>query len=123
MTGDQSGPERGVRIQLPSGGNIVVYGEPNSLELRTPADGVRHMLGYEKCASGQQEVTPARVGRLNGAKGSFVCGDRVQKMLLAFRTGGGPIYWLVLETDRAHESEDNAILGKVAASFKLIRWE
>ena len=121
--GDEDGPERGPRISLPSGGNIVVFGEPNSLEYKNPTEGVRAELAYEKCASARQEVRQARVGMLNGAKGSLVCGDRVVKVLLAFRTGGGPIYWLRLETVRAHESEDDVILEDVAASFKLIRWQ
>jgi len=121
--GEDAGPERGPRISLPSGGNIVVFGEPNSAEYKNPTEGVRAVLAYEKCASGRQEVWQARVGRLVGAKGSFVCGDRVVKLLLAFRTGGGPIYWLRLETVSAHDSEDDVILENVAASFKLIRWQ
>ena len=32
ITGGESGPEPGVRISLPSGGSIIVYGEPNALE-------------------------------------------------------------------------------------------
>jgi len=48
---------------------------------------------------------------------------RVFRVLLAFRNGGGPIYWLCLETVRSHQSEDEAILKSVAASFKQIHWE
>jgi hypothetical protein len=44
-------------------------------------------------------------------------------MLLVFRAGGGPVYWLRLETVSAHESQDNAILEGIASSFKLMRWE
>jgi hypothetical protein len=123
MTGDQAGPERGLRISLPSGGEIVVFGEPNSFEWKTSEEGVRSVLLNEACASRRQEVLPARIGQLTGAKGSLVCGDRVLKLFLVFRSGGGPIYWLRLQTLRAHESDDSAILEKVAASFKLIRWE
>src|SRR5882672_572473 len=85
--GEAAGPERGPRILLPSGGTIVVFGEPNSLEYKNPTEGVRAALDYEKCASGRQEVEQTRVGRLGGAKGSFACGDHVVKLLLAFRTG------------------------------------
>ena len=124
MAGDEAGPERGVRILLPSGGKIVVFGEPNSLEWKSPEEGVRAELTHAACASDQQEeVKQARIGRLSGAKASLVCGDRVLRVLLAFRTGGGPVYWLRLETVRAHESEDNAILESIASSLKLIRWE
>jgi hypothetical protein len=123
MTGDQDGPERGLRISLPSGGEIVVFGVPNTLEWKSPAEGVRSALAREACASGRREVSRARVGTLTGAKGGLVCGDRVLKLLLAFRTGGGPTYWLRLETVRAHASADGAILENVAASFRLIPWE
>jgi len=36
--------ERGVRIALPSGSSIFVYGEPNSLEWPSPADGIRRAV-------------------------------------------------------------------------------
>jgi hypothetical protein len=122
-TGDQDGPERGIRILLPSGGEVVVFGEPNSLEWKTPEDGVRAELMYEAWASGQQEVKQARVSKLNGARAIFVYGDRILMVILVFRPGGGLIYWLHLETTRAHEPEDKAILESIAASFKLIRRE
>jgi hypothetical protein len=121
--GDEAGPERGIRISLASGGEIVVFGEPNSLEWKSPEEGVRAELTHAACASSRQEVKQARVGRLSGAKASLVCGDRVLRMFLAFRVAGGPVYWLRLETVRAHEPEDDAILESIAASFKLIRWE
>jgi hypothetical protein len=104
-TGDQAGPERGLTISLPSGGKIVVFGEPNSLEWKTPVEGVQAALRREECPSGRQEVTPARVGTLTGAKGGLVCADRVVKLLLAFRTDGGPMYWLRLDTHRAFASK------------------
>lgn len=123
MAGDEAGPERGVSIPLPSGGKIVVFGEPNSFEWKSPEEGVRHELTHVACALDGQEVKQASIGRLSGAKGSLVCGDRVLRVLLAFRTKGGPIYWLRLDTVRTHQSEDDAILESIAASFKLIRWE
>jgi len=122
-TGDQDGPERGIRILLPSGSEVVVFGEPNSMEWKNPEDGVRAELTYETCDSGQPEVKQARVGKLNGAKASLVCGDRILTEILVFRPGGGLIYWIRLETERAHESEDSTILESIAASFKLTRRE
>jgi hypothetical protein len=44
VTGDQDGPERGLRISLASGGDIVVFGEPHSLEYKTPEDGLKDEL-------------------------------------------------------------------------------
>ena len=123
ITGDQSGPERGVKIPLPSNGTITVFGEPNSLEYATPAAGVKDELTLKDCGSSQRDVEPSPVGKLKGAKGRLVCGDRVLVLRLAFRPRGGPIYWLCLETTRAYESQDEAILETVAASFKLIRWK
>ena len=123
LVGEEDGPQRGVRIPLPSGGEIVVFGEPNSLEFKSPQDGVRKELKLKDCESAQQEIQPAAVGKLKGARGRLVCGDRVFNLFLAFRPQGGPIYWLRLETSRAHESEDEPILGTIGASFRLIRWQ
>jgi hypothetical protein len=122
VAGDQAGPERGVKIPLPSSGQIDVWGEPNSLEWGAPADGIRFDLTKESCGSGDQQVSPVRVGHLIGSQATLLCGDRVVRVLLVFRPGGGPIYWLRLVTSRAHLSNDAAILSKAAASFKLIRW-
>lgn len=123
ITGDQSGPERGVKILLPSGGTITVFGEPKSLEYKTPEEGVNDELRLKACPSSQREIKPSLVGKLKGANGHLVCGGRVLFLLLAFRPHGSPIYWLRLETSPPHESEDRAILEEVAASFKLIRWK
>jgi hypothetical protein len=122
IAGDQAGPERGLRISLPSGGKIAIFGEPNSLEWKSPEQGVRSTLAWQKCASRQQEVSAATVGKLRGAKGALVCGDSVLKVFLVFRPGGGPIYWLQLETASADRLEDESVLERVAASFSLIPW-
>jgi hypothetical protein len=92
--GDDAGPERGIKLLLPPGGKVVVFGEPNSLEWKSSEEGVRGELTYEACDSGQPEVKQARVGKLNGAKASLLCGDRILTEILVFRPGGGPIYWL-----------------------------
>ncbi len=87
------------------------------------AEGMQATFGREECSSRRREVSAARFGSLNGAKGSLLCGDRVVKAFLAFRTGGGPIYWLRLDTCQAYASSDDNILESVAASLKLIPWE
>jgi len=122
LAGDEAGPERGVQISLGSSTLVAVYGEPNSLEYKTPAEGVRDSLSNHNCHSDQPEISPARVGSLHGAKGRVVCGEQVTEEMLVFRPGGGPIYWLRLETTTAHEKDDEATLSKVAAGFRLIRW-
>jgi len=123
VTGDQAGPERGIGISLPSGGKIVVFGEPNSAEYKTPQEGVGAELNLGGCDLGKREIKTAPVGKLRGAKGSLACDGRVVLLFLAFRTHGGPIYWLRLDTLRQHASEDEATLNAIAASFRLIRWE
>ena len=120
--GDEAGPERGVRIALPSGGEIVVFGESNSLEWKSPEEGVKMGITRTDCTTDRQQIKQVKIGQLKGAETSFVCGDRVLRVLLAFRRGGEPIYWLRLETPRSHQAEDEAILNSVAASFKQIRW-
>jgi hypothetical protein len=123
IAGDADGPERGVRIPLTSGGEIVVFGEPNSLGWKEPEEGVRMGIPRSDCATDRQHIRHVKVGQLSGAETSLVCGDQVFRVLLAFRKGGGPIYWLRLKTVRSHQPEDEAILNSVAASFKQIRWE
>lgn len=122
IAGDEAGPERGVQISLPSGGKIIVFGEPNSLEWKSPEEGVKTGIP-RACPTDSQLVKRTKVGKLDGVETSLVCGDHVFSVLLAFRNGGSPVYWLRLDTTRAHQSEDEAILKEVSASFKLIRWE
>jgi hypothetical protein len=123
VTGDQDGPERGVSIQLPSGGVISVFGEPNSLEYKSPEEGLADSLKSLSCNSSQPEIKRAKIGKLTGAKGRLACDDRVTVTLLVFRPHGGPIYWLSLRTDHSHETQDAAVLDTIVAGFKLIRWE
>lgn len=135
VAGGQSGPERGVAITTPSGGTIVVFGEPNSLGWQSPAEGVRYDLSRETeaCRSSSKPspsnyiLAPVRLGdlangqELVGAQGTFTCSDRFVKVILVFRPGGGPIYWLHLATTTAHETEANYI-DSLARSFTLIGW-
>src|SRR5215471_921817 len=64
LEGDQA-TDHGIRLVLPSGGSIFVYGEANSLEFSTPADGIRSAIAQEpKCSS--EGIRDARVGKLSG---------------------------------------------------------
>jgi hypothetical protein len=121
LADDKAGPERGVRISLPSGGVILVYGEPNSLHWKSPKEGLRSERANIACGY-QPEVKQINFV-LNAAKAVQICGDRVLRVILAFRKSGGPVYWLRLETVRAHASEDEEILDSITESFKLIRKE
>ena len=114
--------ERGIRIALLSGGSIFVYGEPNTLEWPTPADGIRWAVQKEpKCSSdGVREV---QVGKLTGAGARLLCDGKFVSLQLVFRPGGGPVYWLRLETNRDNEADDVKFLGKVSSSFQIIRWQ
>ena len=107
--------ERGVRMVLPSGGNIYAYGEANSLEWRTPADGIRSMIEQPKCAT--EAIQDGTVGKLRGARTRMSCDEKVVRVVLAFRPGGGPIYWLRLKITSRHELEDARFLEEVATSF------
>ena len=117
--------ERGIRIALSPGGSVFVYAEMNALEWRTPADGVRwaasdHSARGDCAATSMSDVT---LGRLVGAGVRLLCGEKVVRYTLAFRPGGGPIYWLRLETALRHESVETDAFNRIAASFRLIRWE
>ena len=122
--GDQSGPERGLEFSLPSGGTISVYGEPNSLEWKRPVEGVERVLAGEKCdGERRREIGKAQVGKLIGAMGRLACDNKVLQVLLAFRSAGGPIYWLTLRTNPTHQHEDELIFKQFATTFKLIHWQ
>ena len=121
LTGDQAGPERGVTISLASGASVTVYGEPNSLEYKTAAEGIRDSLS-QYCDSGKPVVSAARVGKVHGAKGRVVCGERIIAEMLAVRPGGGPIYWLTLQTTNAHATADEPAFETIAHGFKIIAW-
>lgn len=123
VAGDQAGPERGLRIPLNSGGEIVIFGEPNSLKWKTPAEGVRWELERSKCTLEQSEpeFSNVRVGKLNGARGRLACGGQVVTVLLAFHPNGGPIYWIRLDVPREHEPAAQAVLKSIAQNFKLIQ--
>jgi hypothetical protein len=108
---------------LRSGGEIIVFGEPNSLDYKSPEEGVKAELTRKDCESSQREIKPALVGRLNGTKGSLSCGEHLVVLYLAFRAQGGPMYWLRLDTIPAHKSVEETILDRIAASFKLIGWK
>src|SRR5258708_17679706 len=73
IAGDEAGPERGMRIPLPSGGEIVVSGEPNSFEWKSPEEGARTWIPHSACATDPQQVKQVKVGQLNGAETSLVC--------------------------------------------------
>jgi hypothetical protein len=45
--------ERGIRLLLPSGGNIFVWGEANSLEWPAPVDGIRWAVAQQPTCSSQ----------------------------------------------------------------------
>lgn len=118
---DQAGTERGFTISLPSGGTIAVFGEPNSLEWKTPMDGIRHSLGAEKCDSGRRQGTAfGRMGRLTATKGSLECNDHVLDILLAFRSNRGPVYGMTLRTTTQKRIEEEPAFNKLAATFQLI---
>ena len=111
--------ERGIRLLLPSGGSIFVYGEANSLEWPAPVDGIRWAAAQEPTCS-SQGIRNERVGKLSGFGVRLSCGEKSIRLLLVFRTGGGPIYWLRLETASAREAEDGTnpcTTSKEAAKF------
>src|SRR5690349_5401751 len=55
--GEEDGPHRGIRIVLPSGGEIVTSGEPNSLEWKNPEEGVRHTIGVLNGSACRHDVS------------------------------------------------------------------
>lgn len=119
---DDPGTDSGLRIVLPSGGSITVVGEANSLEWRDAAAAARWMADQETdCSPGA--IATATLGSLVGAGISLRCPDRVVSLLVGFRPGGGPVYWIRLETSHDAEAGDLRLLEQVARSFRVIRWQ
>lgn len=118
-----TGVQRGVEISTPSGGRITVWGEPNSLEWKTPSEGVKWALKSGECTSEESKPSRVLIGRLKGAQGKAICRTKVRITFLVFRPGGEPIYWFELTTPPDHEHEDKSLLEQIAASFKIIRWK
>ena len=121
-TDEAAGPKRGLTIALPNGGKVSVYGEPNSLGWKTPSEGVKAALARDVCSRRDSVIFRRHLGTLPAAESRMRCGDRVLYLLLGFRPGGGPIYWLRLDTTAAHESEDARVFQALVSSFKLIPW-
>ena len=122
-TGDQLGPERGFQITLPSGGKIVVYAQPNSLEWKSPAEAASDYLDLNKCPAGRSDVSVVRVGGLSGAEGTLTCAARLIKIMIAFHEPTDLVYVLQLETVTAHADADVATLSRLASSLRMIRRE
>ena len=121
LVGDEN-PQRGFTISLSSGGSVVVYGEPNSLEYKTTADGIRDYLSIYCTPTDPPAVSVVLIGKVRGSKGKAVCGNQVIVLMLAFRPRGGPIYWLKLETTTDHAAADEAVLKEIARGFKIVAW-
>ena len=121
VAGNEGGPQRGFSVLLPSRGAITVWGEPNSLEYPSPEEGVRQSLSLDQSTCKKVvKVKSAKLGPLQAAEGAFTCGDRVVTELLAFRPGGGPIYFLRLDSLEPYFSEDAGLFRQFATSFSII---
>jgi hypothetical protein len=123
IAGDEAGPERGVTIILGGGRKIVVYGEPNSLEWKDQAQALRRVIKDEGPDLGDAAVTPIRLGSLAASRVTFKSMNRALEMAVAFRPGGGPVYWARLESDRRHSPHDHQVFMKVIQSFRVEAWK
>jgi hypothetical protein len=122
-TGDQSGPERGFRIGLPSGGQISVWAEPNALEFASAAEAMRNMLEHDECPADGFTVLATRVGRIEGAEGALTCGDRHTRILMAIGPHTDLIYCVWLTTAASNTHNDVAVLKRLASTLRMIRRE
>lgn len=123
LAGDQAGPERGVKILLGEGRRIVVFGEPNSLELKDTAQAVRRAIEAEGLVARDSEVVSGRLGRLPASRMVIQSGGRALEVVVAFRPGGGLVYWARLESDQEHFPYDRTVFKKVVQSFRTEEWK
>jgi hypothetical protein len=123
IAGDQAGPERGVKILLGEGRRIVVFGEPNSLEWEDTEQAARSAIEAEGLATGSADLTSGRLGPLAASRAVFQSESRAVEFVVAFRPGGGPIYWARLESDGKHFRHDQAVFKSVIQSFRPEVWK
>jgi hypothetical protein len=126
--GVQSGPERGVSIALASNCEafIVLYGEPNSLEWKSPEEGLQRLVtdATEADASVRSRNHVARLGRLTaaGVTMSQSGSDQIEETVMAFRPHGSPVYTATLVSSKGRYRQDKATLEQVLSTFRLERW-
>ena len=123
MAGDQAGPERGVSITLGENLKIVVYGEPNSLDWKDAAQAVRSAIEHAGSNVSTTEVTPVRLGSLAASRAILKSMTRASEIVVAFRPGGGPVYWARLESDGKYFPHDHEVFMRVVQSFQVEAWK
>ena len=123
VAGDQAGPERGVKILLGEGRRIVVFGEPNSLEWKDSAEAARRANEVYGSDALNAKVTSGRLGPLAASRAVIQSRSRTLEVMVAFRPGGGPVYWARLESDRKHYQYDRTVFQRVARSFRIEAWK
>jgi hypothetical protein len=127
--GSQAGPERGVSIALLPNCDafIVVFGEPNSMLLKSAAAAVDNWLAEAAPANAPLTVNrhTLKMGPLNASAATINSRESVQveEVAAAFRRPGGePVYWAILVSSRDRYEGDRKVLNQVLHSFRLERW-
>ena len=126
--GQSAGPERGVSIPLSRDctGVVVVYGNPNSLEWRSPAAAIVEKAESAIKDDPQAEVRRymTRLGRLKAAGVNVRrrANSQVEETVVAFRPGGGPVYTARLRTTVARYKRDRAVFRAVLRGFRIEDW-
>jgi hypothetical protein len=120
-TGEAAGPETGVGIWIDAVSCVSVYAEPNSLEWDTPRDGARQWAEWYGVRDA--DVAPGKLGDLPAATATIMVREGVLSCRLAFRPGGGLIYWAVLRSTRSNLARDLRRFDEIARTFRLLAWE
>ena len=123
IAGDQAGPERGAAIPLRGDRKIVVYGEPNSLDWKDAAQALRSAIVDEGSNLSTSGVSTVRLGPLAASRAILKSRNRSLEITVAFRPGGGPVYWARLESDPRHFPHDHKVFMRVIRSFRIEAWK
>jgi len=126
--GQAAGPERGVSIPLSPDceGVVEVFGEANSLDWPKPEDAIASEITRATEDSHRVGVTryASRLGSLLAA-GVTLRSDRtddVEDIVVAFRPGGGPVYFARLRSTAARYVRDRDAFTRIIRSFRLEPW-
>jgi hypothetical protein len=120
LAGAEAGPERGVGVPLSASASMVVFAEPNSLDWKRPADGIRWAVAARRAELIETpRVTATRLGKIEASTATLRTLDDVEEIVLAFRPGGGLIYWAQLTTDRARHPRDRIRFLQMIRTFRV----
>jgi hypothetical protein len=80
-------------------------------------------IEHEDSSANKNQPTAAHLGQVPASHAIIQDSNQIREFLIAFRPGGGPIYWAWLYTVPRHFNDDQKIFSKVVSSFRIEEWK